>query len=154
MSLQEALRMDHLNESTEELKRQVERTVTGVEDEAVDAPDPRDEEQWTFQFEWKDGRGRAWRGQFTNKILSIAEQQAAASLKARFTGGAPWAAIDGEMQVINTAVAHMVFSLVEKPTWAEDIRKLLDPALIMAIYDKVSSHETRFFRLGSTPASG
>lgn len=150
--MQSALEMDHLKvPSTEELKQQV--TVQVQPDEAAPKeaePDARDKEEWTFTFDWTDARDKKWFGTFTNKILSIGEQQAVAAAKARFTGGMPWESIDPEMQVINQAVAHMMFSLApsDNASWGKDLRALKDPSLIIALWTKVSSHETRFFRLG------
>jgi len=144
----EALNMDHLKvPSTDELKKEVSQQVTPTDE--VEKKDPRDEESWTFSFDWTDARGKQWIGTFTNKILSIGEQQAVAAAKARFTGGMPWESIDLEMQVINQAVAHMMFSLTpsENASWGKDLRALKDPSLIVQLWTKVSSHETRFFRL-------
>lgn len=146
----EALKMDHLVPNTDELMQSVQDTVQPEEAQPPAAPDtdPRDNEVWTFEFKWTDRRGTPFSGTFTNKILSIGEKQAVSVMKARLAGGMSYDAIDPDMRVVNEAVAHMAFSLEteNRPTWAEDLRKVKDIALIIALYDKVSSHETRFFR--------
>lgn len=156
--VQKALEMDHLKvPSTAELKQEITEQVQPEKAAPTkEDADPRDDEEWTFSFDWTDARGKSWTGTFTNKILSIGEQQAVAAARARFTGGMPWESIDPEMQVINQAVAHMMYSLTPEKNadWGKDLRALKDPSLIIALWSKVSSHETRFFRLGPSEEEG
>lgn len=149
-SILEQLTPKHLLEeleTTDSMKESVEASVRLTEVADGDKADPRDQKEWTFQFSWKDGRGKLWEGQFTNKILSIAEQQRVAIFEAQLAGGLPFESLDTGMRNINHAVAHMSYSLVKKPSWANDLRQLLDPSLVIALYLEVASHEARFFGL-------
>lgn len=159
--LAEALRMTHLAErpqeveSIEELKKSVEETVrTKVEADASLAPDPRDQERWPFHFDWVDARKKRWEGDFVNEILTIAEQQYSAVLRSRLAGGQPFDSLDPTMSTINLAVSHMTYSLKIRPDWAKDLLRLRDPSLVIALWDKVSSHEVRFFRFGEAESQG
>lgn len=143
-------------EDTESLKEAVLREVQPA---APSPPpqvraDPRDQDEWTFQFSWTDPRGKVWSGTFTNSILTMGEQQAVAALIARCTANAPWDAIIPDVQFTLRAVAHMSFSLKSDAPWAKDLRKLKDPALVLALWGKVASHETRYFRLPTAEEDG
>lgn len=147
MSLTNALRAEV--PTTSELRSQVEKTTSTTVEEAQE--DPRDQEEWTFEFEWTDARKRTWKGSFTNHILTMGEQQQVASFKSRCLGGVPWESIEPQIRLLNTAVAHMEFSLAsDRPSWAKDLRAIRDPSLVYALWDKVTSHEARFFRLLSS----
>ena len=68
--------------STEELKNSVTELIAKPLDEiksggaSVDpGDDPRDSEEWVFILEFTDRRSKVWHGQFTNKILTLGEQQ-------------------------------------------------------------------------------
>ena len=88
-----------------------------------------------------------WRGYFTNKILTLGEQQLVTNTKARFCGGMPLESIDNGMLGLNEAIAHMTFSLQDTPSWGEDLRQLKDASIVLALWEKVRSHEIRYFRL-------
>ncbi|MBO75973.1 MAG: hypothetical protein CME17_00960 [Gemmatimonadetes bacterium] len=142
--------------STDEIKQSVTDLITKPIEEIKDpdpdpvpGEDPKDAEEWSFMFEHKDVRGKVWSGHFTNKILTLGEQQLVTNTKSRFCGGMPLESIDGGMLALNEAIAHMTFSLQELPSWAEDLRQLRDAAIIFALWEKVRSHETRYFRLDS-----
>ena len=150
--LEERFAAPHLREpeDTEALKEAAEAVLKPLEkpEEVPSKPDPRDEKVWTFQFNWKDGRGKAHEGRFTNQILTIGQQQQVAILEAKLCGGMPYESIDQGTRNLNHAIAHMTYSLTTAPPWARDLRKLEDPMLIIALYMEVASHEARFFGLG------
>lgn len=146
--LQERLAARHLiPEETAALKEAVEEAVQPIDQAEEKKPDPREERVWTFEFKWTDGRGKIWDGSFTNKILSIAEQQLMAVYEARLCGGLAYASIDPAARNVNHAIAHMTYSLQDPPEWAKDLRKLDDPSLVIALYMEVASHEAKFFGL-------
>ena len=118
-----------------------------AEAEAAPKADPRDSERWTFQFEYKDPRGKVWSGTFTNKILTVAEQQAANALTGRFAGGVPVEALEPGARELNAGLAHMTYSLEESAEWAKDLRALHDTSLVLSLWTKVWSHEAHYFRL-------
>jgi hypothetical protein len=139
---------------TSELKKTVTDLIDQPLEEIINTEtdpepghDPRDSEEWAFTFEFQDRRKKQWSGRFVNKILTLGEQQLVTNAKARFCGGMPLESIDNAMLALNEAIAHMTFSLQELPTWAEDLRQLLDASVVFALWEKVRSHETRYFRL-------
>lgn len=156
--MEESLAMTHLQvPSSEEIKEQVERDVQP--EQAVVSPavaNPRDKKTWTFSFDWTDARGKQWLGEFTNSIMTIGQSQAASVMRARFGGGMPLDSLADDMQIINRAIAHMSFSLSgeNRPEWSKDLRAVEDPTLIIALWGRVSSHETRYFRLGEVEEGG
>lgn len=135
----------HLIEaSTEELKNEVNKSILNKEPE-INIDDPKFQEEYSFEFNWKDGRNKIWSGHFVNKILSISELQAVGVLRAKLSGGLDFASLDPLTSEINLMVSHLSYSLIEKPKWAEDLRSLLDVSLLQEIYGEVASHEATFF---------
>jgi len=146
--------------ATEDIKQSVTELLSApieelkaAEEEAKPGQDPRDSEEWSFDLDFKDSRGKRWAGYFTNKILSLGEQQLVANTKARFCGGMPLESIDAGMLALNEAIAHMTFSLQDSPGWAQDLRQLHDASVIFALWEKVRSHEARYFRLDEGTSS-
>ena len=109
--------------------------------------DPRDKEVWTFNFEYTDTRKKKWAGRFTNKIMNIGDLQKAARVQAAMLAGQPLHSFSGGMLEMINATSHMTLSLTERPEWATDLRAIEDPELFFAIWRKVVSHETYYFRL-------
>lgn len=135
--------------------------LAGAETPPAATDDPRDKEIWLFPFSWTDKRGKRWEGNFANKILETHEEQKVAILRARMAGGVPYEALDPTMAQVNLAIAHMTYSLQRTPKWPEamasgkwDLRKLNNMALIMALWEKVSSHDARYFRYDEIAAEG
>lgn len=129
--------------SSKELKAEAAATVTT--DDIV-APDPREFERYTFNFSWTDGRGRVWSGEFTNRILTMAEREEVGVMRVRLQAGYPLESFDALTVNLNLSIAHMLTSLDSKrPKWSEDIRLIKDIMLVQALYEEVASHETIFF---------
>jgi len=136
----------------------------------VAAPDPEEEKdaeseldatEVTFDFKHVDRRGNTHEGVFTNRILTVGEQQAAAATSARLSGGVPREALDAGAAVLNDAIAHMALSFTEAktgdfrgPSWAQDLRALFEQEIIIELWKKVVAHERRFFRLDEVAESG
>lgn len=137
----------------EDLKKRVEESALPASpDKIPDKPDPRGEKYYPFSFEYRDARGKIWIGQFTNKILSIHERQQVGVMRSMLGGGQPVQSLDALTVELNLMVAHMTYSLTEKPQWAQNLRNLDDPQLLQAIFTEVDSHETFF--LGWPSAEG
>jgi hypothetical protein len=135
--------------SEEELKAQVAETAKAVDETPdPDAPDPRGEKKYTFQINYTDARGKVWKGQFTNHILSISERQQVGVMRSILGGGRPLESLDALTVEINLMVAHMMQSLDKRPDWAKNLRTLEDPGLLQAIYTEVDSHESFFLGWG------
>lgn len=138
----------------EEAEKKLNRALPEEQEEEAPAEDiPRVK---TISFEWKDGRGRVWKGQFQNEILSIAKRQAAAILEASLNGDMRYEAMPLGMRIVNHAIAHMHYSLAKmpRPEWAKDLRKLDDPNLILELWEEVSSHEDKFLGLEAPAEAG
>lgn len=140
--------------SSDDMRKQLEEEMETQKDQDLtkQEQDPRTKEEYVFDFEWRDGRGKVWRGRFKNQILSIGQQQLAGALQAQMGGGQPYNTLDGLTQEINLMVAWMTFSLDQKqrPLWALDFRAIKNVSLLQALYQEVASHEATFHGLGET----
>lgn len=146
--LKKRLEMDHLvPERTEDLKAAIQKDVEAPPDKARD--DPKGHERYSFELDWTDGRGKRWLGEFTNKILSLRERQLVGVMRARFAGGMPVSSVDEMTHEINLMLAHLAFSLVEKPDWAEELRNIQNVQLLQEIYAEAASHEATFLGWGA-----
>jgi hypothetical protein len=133
--------------NTDELKQQTEESTQLKPKEPNPIEGPKSKKEYSFDFSWTSPNGKVWTGKFTNKILNLADQQNVGYLRAKFAGGVPADALDGLTTEINMIIAHLTFSLLEKPDWAENLRELEELELIQAIYMEVASHEATFFGL-------
>lgn len=129
-----------------EIKDELELT----EDTTKVANNPKMQKHYTFMFSWKDGNGKLWQGNFTNKVLSIKERQLMGIMRARMSGGLAIDSIDPLTQELNLIIAHLTFSLVKRPKWASDLQALENIKLLQEIYLEVSSHEAMFLGYGQS----
>ena len=148
--IHDRLQPKHLLEtSDEDLKKQVEEATQAPQTEPdPDAPDPRGEKKYTFQINYTDARGKVWKGQFVNHVLSIHERQQVGVMRSILGGGRPLESLDALTVEINLMVAHLMHSLDQRPEWAKNLRNLEDPGLLQAIYTEVDSHESFFLGWG------
>ena len=137
-----------------ELAKQIDRAETSPEETAAELDEPRMKKRWSFEFDYTDKRGRRWRGEFTNKILSIDDINRVGTIRAGACNYAPITSLD--LATINNAetLAHLTVSLVKRPTWAADLGALHDPEVLAKLYQEVSSHEEIFHGHRSDPAAG
>lgn len=140
---------EEITHSTEQLKKEVEAATSEPTREPPTPDDPRAKREYPFDFKWKSPNGKLWKGHFVNKILSIADRQNVGLMRARLGGGMPSDSLDGFTHEINLIIAHLTYSLVESPDWAQDLRELNEVPLIQALYMEVASHEATFFGLGA-----
>lgn len=162
-NLEKLEEMPHLTEATAEATRRIEKELAATPEEKEaekeaeqEAEDPKLQESYTFSFEYKNGRGRITRGEFTNRILSHRGRQAVGLLQAQWQLGMSNASLDSEVSGMNYVLAHMAVSL--KPgkgaDWARnadgdiELRDLTDIDLIQALYKEVSAHEATFHGYG------
>ena len=142
------------HESTAEMRKRIEEETTEA---AQKKPvDPRIEEEYVFDFKWKDARGKSWSGRFKNRILSIAQQQLVGALQSDMAGGKPYHSLDPMTAEINLLCAWMAVSLdeEERPLWAKDFRSFKNVLLLQAIYKEVASHEATFHGLVAGQGTG
>jgi len=143
--IKKRLEPTHLNEAIDAIRGKQEITESQEkEDKPDNSDDPRLQRKYTFKFKWADGRGKVWLGEFTNEILSIRQRQMAGVLRARMAAGVPFESMDDLSQEINLMIAHMTYSLVEKPAWAEDLQAIDDVLLLQKLYEEVLGHEAIF----------
>jgi hypothetical protein len=138
----------------EEMKKRIEAEVVKATDPIPVMPPTSGgklEREYTWQFSWTDGRGRTWSGQFRNKVLSVRDRQMVGILRARLAAGVPLEALDDMTAEVNLMIAHLTYSLAERPAWAKDLAALDDVRLLQEIYLEVADHEATFF--GYRPAS-
>lgn len=148
-SLSNKLAMNHLERSDADLASEIEEDMKESEAEEEVKADPRDQETYSFPFEYVDRKGRKFSAMFTNQILSIGEKMSVAALASKFSAGQPYDSVEPLQQVINHGVAHMTVSLKkranQKPKkWADNLRILKDDDLILALFGEVSAHEGVF----------
>lgn len=118
------------------------------------APDPRENESWSFQFTFADPSGRTFEGEFTNKILTVGERTRAGLICARLRNNTPASALEAEAAALTSALSHLELSLVKRPKWAEKLDKLVSPFVVLELWDRARGHEDYYFRHGSTAESG
>lgn len=145
--------MSHVEKTDAEIRESAEEKKTAALEEAAKKPeqkDPRLQRKYTFPFSYKNQRGDLYTGTFTNEILTIGEKMDVGALESQFNGGQPYDSIEPMTQVINRGIAHMTYSLKTRANqspkgWADNLRKLDDGDLIVALFVEVSGHEN-FFR--------
>jgi hypothetical protein len=148
------LNPDHIRDSVPSSESDLKEDVSEVTDttpkEKGATEDLRSNREYTFKFDWKSRAGKRYTGEFTNKILSIRERQSAGIARAKFGGGMPTSSIDVVTNEINLMLSHMMYSLIDRPTWADELMELEDLRLIQEIYAEVALHEATFFGYGTT----
>lgn len=148
-SLQARLAPSHLiptdnQEAKESMEKSLEIEDPEEKKAIAEKANPRSQREYTFKFDWEDGRGKHWRGTFTNTILTIHQRQLSGILRARLSSNTPQVALDVITDNINTIIAHLTYSLTQKPKWANNLLQMTDMALLQALYKEVLAHEDFF----------
>lgn len=146
--LTKKLEMPHLR-PTNELAAEAVEAVEGAKPRVEDS---RESSEYTFDFDWKDRKGKRWTGKFTSKILTLGEQGLVGILRARLSGNVPYESLDEFTREVNFLVAHLTYALKERADWAQDLRSLNDITLLQALYAEVAKHEAIF--RGGSPTEG
>jgi len=144
-------------EEIESLKEAISQKMDSLADDDIpekEADDPRAKREYTFEFNWKDGRGKIWKGQFTNKVLSIRDRQLVGIMRSNLASGISPSNLDAYTGEINLMIAHLAFSLTERPKWAEDLLVLDDVRILQELYLEVANHENTFLGYGKGAAKG
>lgn len=152
-ALAEQLRPDHIP-TDEDLRKEAEASLDTNVTVEEDPDDPRGEVEYPFELSYIDARGKVWRGSFVDKILTIGDRQLVELARARCHGGMSMESFSQEAVERNLMLAHLLYSLVKKPKWAETLRDLHDPGILRAIYGHAAEHEDFFLGWGSTSQSG
>lgn len=152
--LAEKLTPAHLQKVIPESEKDLKSGIGEVKKPVVTDNDPKLQKEYTFDFNWKDGRGKVWTGKFTNKVLSIREKQMAGVMRAKLADGLSADALDPLTVEINLMVSHLSYSLIKRPIWADDLLALENVNLLQEIYLEVASHEATFLGYIKSSAEG
>ena len=137
-----------------ELRKQLEEKAKATEEAASSKPaDPKDQKEYDFEVDLVDRRGRPWKGKFTNKILNLGQKRQVSIIMARMADGLPVESLEGLQTELNRATAHMEYSLVKKPEWAENFDNLDTSEPLFAVWSEVASHEATFHRFSADTES-
>ncbi len=150
----------HLQEASAKAAERITKQMDQkAEDKSAkaEAEEPKGQEAYTFELKYRDGRGKLWKGTFTNKAPTVRAQQTMALLQSEWQLGKPWESIDPDIAAMNSFLAHMAFTLTphDDAKWAcdtegkLDLRNLHDTGIIQALWLEVASHEATF--LGQRP---
>jgi hypothetical protein len=143
-------------EEIESLKEAISQKVEDlVAEEIPETPSDtlKSQREYTFDFNWKDGRGKIWKGKFTNKVLSIRDRQLVGIMRSNLAAGISPSNLDAYTCEINLMIAHLSFSLAARPKWAEDLLVLDDVRLLQELYMEVANHESTFLGYGKGTAT-
>lgn len=155
--LEERMTPEHLRDvtSTDEVREAVEtnsdKALHGDDSKKDPEEDSKSNKTYEFDFEFTGGNGKKFQGKFINEILNIRKRQLSGVLRAQLGSHVPIDALDTMTQEINLMVAHMTFSLVKKPKWAENLQALDDIRILQNLYEEVMAHEATFHGYSETP---
>lgn len=135
----------------DDMHRQLAGLTLPDEDQGK-AADPRLSARYSFELDYRDERGRRWRGTFTNKILTFELRARMGALRAQMIGGVPLEAVDLDTVAMVRKIAHMTVSLESKPDWC-DFWAMTDDNILDVIYAQVEGHELTFRGRGPAPAA-
>lgn len=113
------------------------------------ADDPRANEQYTFNLNYMDGRGKVWTGEFTTKILNAMELTRAGQFMGIMAAPVPYRDLDPLAQEVVLMRANLQLCLVKKPKWAEKLEEIRDITIMQAVYSEVDGHKAYFHKWGT-----
>lgn len=140
--------------TAEELKEELDGKEQSPEEQVAELDEPRLKERWTFEFAYTDRRGREWKGEFENQILSIDDVTRVGTIRAASCANAPIESLDMATLQNAEALAHLSVSLIKRPKWAAQLGKLKDGEILRRLYGEVSSHEDIFHGRGPDQEAG
>lgn len=128
--------------SPDEVAKEVEKKESAQETARAD--DPRSEEEYAFELNYLDARGKVWKGRFINKILNEKERRQVGIMRSMLSQGQPYEALDHATRDSCLIHAHLAVSLKDRPEWAKNLDELRDPNIVQEIYEEVFGHENWF----------
>lgn len=142
------LQMPHLKDA----RREAEEDAGKKQPAPID--DPRMKERYAFDFDWRDLRGKRWRGNFLTKILTISERKMVGVMMAKQAGQAPVESLTAEAFQLIRWTSWCELALLERPDWATDLEALYDPTLLQKIFEEVALHHRTFLGDEATAPAG
>lgn len=154
--IQKRLEPTHLQEaSVADIKKDLEEEAGLVEGKKKPPKkNPRDKEEYVFKVDYTDARGKKWEGEFKNRILTVKQRRLVGPLQSRLLLGVNIESLPVSSVELAAMQAHLEYSLVERPEWAETLDDVNDPNVIYSIYGEVASHEAFFQRPRETEEEG
>ena len=130
----------------EELKIEIDKAAVASVKEAPEKYDPKSKNPYTFHFDWKDARGKAWQGTFVTHFPTPNDLLKAGVAQARLLQGMTRDSLDTYTEEIAFMYSRLLFCLDEKPDWFGNPMDMIDGVpLLQAVYAEVFSFE-QFFR--------
>jgi hypothetical protein len=151
-ALQEAIQAsgESLLAEPEETPGEMAKRITG-ELTAAKKPDPEKakmlERAYRFDFELERPR-EVWKGSFIHTIPTVKVRRLIGVMRAEYTGGQPWEAIDPFSRELVQILTHFAFTLESKNApdhWSSDLEGLNDVEVLHALYGRCLTHEATFF---------
>jgi hypothetical protein len=131
----------------DEMKRNVEASLEPAPS-ADDAKKLRmQERRYTFQFKFETKTKETFSGIFTSTIPDVKTRGLIGVLRAQLAGGMSYGSLDPFTNELNLMIATLTFVLSETkdmPSWAKDLRTIVDADVVYALFEEVSAHETTF----------
>lgn len=149
----------HLVEAdgVDDIKEATEKSLAPPEaaPKADPADDPRAKNPYTFQFDWKDARGKQWQGSFTTHYPTPMDLMRAGVMQARLNGSTSRDALDPLTDEISFMVSRMTYCLDKRPSWFKDPTTIIDGVpLLQAVYERVLDFEQFFREHGQIEGAG
>lgn len=145
---------DHLPD-TAQLKDEAQKALKPTDEDkeakerAAVVDNPKSKDRYTFEIDYKDGRGKQWKGEFETKILTVGEREISGLIQARKKVNSNIESFSALTIELHLMLAHLQCSLTKRPKWAENLEELYDFSIIQEIYEEVASHEAFFLGWGS-----
>jgi len=150
-------RVEPTHLTTDGLKEEVEKTTeaaTKPTPESAPDADPKAQREYTWDFDWKDARGKVWQGKFTNRAPDMGEVVKIGVARARISSNLSLEALDDTTGEVAIMLAHLTYTLIERPDWAKDLFSITNPRLLQEIFMEVLAHEAFFLGYVPTPEIG
>lgn len=115
-----------------------------TKEDTIDEKDPRTQREYEFNFKWISPTQQVFEGKFKNRFFNFSEQAAAGRLKASMCDGMSWESFDPGTQELFIMLSHLMLSLIERPSWAEDLGTLFYREILYKLWEEVMAHEAIF----------
>ena len=114
------------------------------------------QDSYTFPFRYVDGNGKKYEGVFTHTVPDQGTRSQIGIVRAKLSGGMPYASLDEATRELNMIVADLTFTLTVDGSaeWAKDLRKLKDVEVLYRLWEVAAEHEAVFCGRNPDPGAG